>query len=445
MSRKIEIVLCCVLSMFLWENFSGFADAEEKPKKYTIKRSIEEAMAASYSLKARKEQFNQATSVKNQARAELLPKLGLSYGYTRLDKARTIKGPITELIGGEIPTGTVNNYSLVGNLRQPLFTGFGLMSAYKLSKLGVDQSEMNVVLEKLDLALRVKNAYYDILIADAAIDVARKSVESLESAVNVSRNFHKVGMIPINDVLKAEVDLANSVQALTRTENNAKLARAAFNTVLVRDVNAPVEVEDVLDIHPQIGKFEEYRDLSLKNRPEIKLIDINLQQAEQQINLAKSKYWPEISLTYNYTRQGNTLGVNGSPFVDPRQWEVIIGAQWTFWEWGKTHYSQMEKESAKKELMETKNTLIDSITLEVKQAILDLETAVKNIPTTQKAVEQGEENLRVNEERYKAQVTTITELLDAQRLLSQARVNYFTALYTTALAKATLDRAIGIY
>ena len=76
---------------------------------------------------------------------------------------------------------------------------------------------------------------------------------------------------------------------------------------------------------------------------------------------------------------------------------------------------------------------------------MDLETAVENIPTTQKAVEQGEENLRVNEERYKAQVSTILDLLQAQALLVQARVNNISALYTSALAKATLDRAIGIY
>ena len=444
MSRKKTIIGCSVIILLIWGIFSGFVNAEEKPKIYTVKSSIEEAMAASYSLKEKKEQLNQAISVKNQTRADLLPKFSLNYGYSRLNEPRVIKGPFAGP-SGEIAISSQNNYSLVGILRQPLFTGFGLISAYKLSKLGIDLSEMDIELEKLDLALRVKDAYYGILIADAAIDVASKSVKSLESAANVARNFHKVGMVPINDVLKAEVDLANSVQALTRTENDAKLARAAFNTVLVRDVDEPVEVEDVMKVQPQVSKFEEYRELALNNRPEIKVIDINIQQADQQINLAKSKYWPEITLTYNYTRQGNTWGVNGSPYVNPRQWEAIIGAQWTFWEWGKTYYSQKAQESSKKELMETKNTLIDNITLEVKRALLNLETAIKNIPTTEKAVKQGEENLRVNEERYKAQVTTITELLDAQRLLSQARVNYFTALYTTALAKATLDRAIGTY
>jgi outer membrane protein len=98
-----------------------------------------------------------------------------------------------------------------------------------------------------------------------------------------------------------------------------------------------------------------------------------------------------------------------------------------------------------RQLVQTKHDVENGIRLEVKDAILGLETAEKNIPTTQKAVAQGEENLRVNEERYKAQVTTITDLLDAQTLLAQARANYYQALYDHNLAKARLERATGRY
>jgi outer membrane protein TolC len=440
MCCKGKIIVCFVLVLFSWVVFSGSADAQKKSKKYTIKSAIEEALARSYSLKARKEQLKQATSVKNQAKSDLLPKFRLNYGYTRLDETRKLRTP-----AGEVDISTQDNFRFVGNLTQPLFTGFGLISTYKLAKLGIDQSEMSIELEKLDLALRVKTAYYNVLLADASIEVADKSVEALESAANVSRNFHKVGLVPINDVLQAEVDLANSVQARTRTKNGARLARAIFNTVLVRGVNEPVELEGISDFDPEIGDFDEYREQALKNRPEIKLIDINLLQSDQQINLAKSKYWPEIAFSYNYIKEGDTLAVDGGQFHDARGWEALLSANWTFFEWGKTVNAQREQDSFKRELMEAKNTLVDSVTLEVKQAILDLDTAVENIPSTQKAVEQGEENLRVNEERYKAQVSTILDLLTAQQLLVQARVNYITALYTHAIAKATLDRAIGIY
>ncbi|HID30825.1 MAG TPA: TolC family protein, partial [Desulfobacterales bacterium] len=309
----------------------------------------------------------------------------------------------------------------------------------------IDQSKIPVELEKLNLALRVKEAYFGILKADKALEVARKAVESLESHARVARSFYEVGMIPVNDLLKAEVELANAEHDLVKVQNASRLARSAFNVVLSRAINAPVEVEDILVYKPEPGNFQEYLEKALKNRPEIKLLDINILQADQQIRLAKSKNYPEIALTYDYIKEGDKPDVSGSSFHDAGRWEAMVGLSWTFWEWGKTHYAVKEKESLKKQLIQTKKALEDSIRLEIEDAVLALEEAAKNIPTTRKAVEQAEENLRVSEERYKVQVTTSTEVLDAQTLLTQARTNYYDALYDHNLAKAKLKRAMGEY
>ena len=58
--------------------------------------------------------------------------------------------------------------------------------------------------------------------------------------------------------------------------------------------------------------------------------------------------------------------------------------------------------------------------------------------------DQGEEIFRMNEERYKQQVATSTDVLDAQTLLTQARSNYFNALSEHNIAWARLERAMGI-
>jgi outer membrane protein len=89
--------------------------------------------------------------------------------------------------------------------------------------------------------------------------------------------------------------------------------------------------------------------------------------------------------------------------------------------------------------------LEETIELQIKDAVLNIQTAEANIPITRKAVEQGEENLRVSQERYKAQVTTSTEVLDAQRYLTSARVFHFNALFQYHLATANLQRAMGEY
>ncbi|HTY25697.1 MAG TPA: TolC family protein, partial [Desulfomonilaceae bacterium] len=60
------------------------------------------------------------------------------------------------------------------------------------------------------------------------------------------------------------------------------------------------------------------------------------------------------------------------------------------------------------------------------------------------AVEFREENFRINQERYKEQVATYTEVLDAQRLLAQAQGDYYTALIGYKINRAVLERRMGI-
>jgi outer membrane protein TolC len=369
--------------------------------------------------------------------------MGLDYSYTRLSDPQTIiPRTITSFY---LPFQSQENYQWIGRVRQPIFTGFALTSSYKLAELGIDRSKLEYELDTLDVALSVKQAYFNILGADKAVEVAQKDLETREWTVKVARSFFDVGMIPINDVLKAEVELANTQQSLARAKNAAEVARANFNTVLARPMNQPVEIEDILNYKPEKTDYDEYVEKALENRPEIKILDVSILQADQEVTLAKSKYYPEVSLNWQYYRQGTDPFPNDDRFSNNDTWQLTAVMSWTFWEWGKTYYAGREKESFKRELMQTKWDSEDQIRLQVKQAVLDLVTAETNIPTTQKAVTQGEENLRVNEERYKAQVSTITDLLDAQTLLAEARLNYYRALYDWNLARARLYRAVGTY
>jgi outer membrane protein len=421
------------------------AAAQESKNYFTLEKSISQALDSSYKIKARNERIEQANDVMKQSRADFLPKLGTTYSYNRLSEPPISRS--TTLLGTSIPlvVGTQDNFQWTWSLRQPLFTGFALISSFRLSELGIDQSQLEMDLEKLDLVLRVKEAYFNILGADKLVEVAQTTVESLTQTVKVARSFFEVGMIPVNDVLKAEVELASAEQSLVRAKNQAQTTRSIFNTVLVRRVTEPVEVEDILVFKPEVGEYDAYVKLALENRPEIKLLDVSLLQADQQVRLAKSKYYPEIGLTYQYISQGDSASVSGSPYVDANNWQVLAVANWTFFEWGKTYYAGKEKESVKRQLQETKADVEDGIRLQVKQSMLDLDSSAKNIPTTQKGIESGEENLRVNAERYRAQVSTITDLLDAQTLLARVRLDYYRALYDHNLAKARLDRALGNY
>jgi len=80
------------------------------------------------------------------------------------------------------------------------------------------------------------------------VETAEKAAEALESHAEVARNFYKVGMIPINDLLQSEVEAGNAKQYVVRARNAARLARSTLNTILSRPVNAEVDIVDI-EVH----------------------------------------------------------------------------------------------------------------------------------------------------------------------------------------------------
>jgi outer membrane protein TolC len=151
-----------------------------------------------------------------------------------------------------------------------------------------------------------------------------------------------------------------------------------------------------------------------------------------------------VTLIGNYQRDADDILLDSSPGEDPDIWTITLKGEWTFWEWRKKRHDV----AAARANMAKANYLLrevkDNIQLEVKKVYLSLREAEKNIQVAKKAVVQAEENFRMNEERYKQQVATSTDVLNALTLLTQARTNYFNALSEHNIAWARLERAMGV-
>ena len=295
-----------------------------------------------------------------------------------------------------------------------------------------------------DLVQEVKIAYFNILKASRILAVARQSLELLKAHRDTAQAFYDVGVIPKNDLLYAEVELANGRQSVVRAENGVEMAKSKFNTVLRREINAPVEIEDILNDHPFEKPLDDCIAAALENRPEIRLNALRLEQAKSVVAMARSEYYPNVSLVGNYAKYGDTPGVSGSPYKDQESWYVMAVANWNFWEWGKTKNRVDAGLSRENQAADLLTHIRDQITLEVKNAFLLLHEAEKQVQVLKKAIEQAEENFRINTERYREQVGTSTDVIDAQTLLTKVRSDHDNALGDYSISLARLERAMGI-
>ena len=415
----------------------------------TLDSSIEIALMNSVSLHSAREGIREATARKQEALTGFLPRFNTSYSYTRLNEAAFSKfqglpAPFAALNGMEIPAGTKDNYNWSIEVTQPLFTGGGLLADYQAGKIGEEAAKMEETVRYQDVVRDVRIAYYDILRMQRIVETADKSVEMLTAHRDVALNFYKVGMLPKNDLLHAEVELANGRQSQVKARNALALAKARFNTVLRRGMSAPVRIVDDLRCRPYEKTLEECLAISLNSRPEIRYYTLKAAQAGKLVKAARSEYLPTLSLVGNYTRFGDHPSVSGSDYKDAENWYIMGVASWNFWEWGRTRHRVEAVRAKESRALDIVRTLQDQIALEIKQAYLRLQEAERQIDVSRKVIEQAEENFRVTKERFAESVATSTEVLDARTLLTKAESDYVNALGDFNISRATLQRAMGI-
>ena len=419
------------------------SDATDPSELLSLKDTITMALDANLNLKQSQEEVKAAEQNRKASMTQFFPTLSTSYSYLHRNKPQT-----QQLTGiGPGPPFIVRpdeEYTFVTFFTQPVFRGFSLINQYRIADLGLDVAEFSEKITRQDVILDAKNAFYSVLKAVKLLEIAKQRVDQIASQKTVAENFYEVGMSPLNDLLEAQASLANARQALIVAQNDLAIARSQFNTVLRRRVNAPVELQDVLDYKPFVHDFQYCLDVAKNSRLEITVADLDVEIAEKEVNLAKKDYFPSVNLRGEYTRSGDDYRVDGGVGIsDAVSWNLRATAEWDFWEWGRTTFDIREKLHRLSQAQYRHEQLLDNIELEVKTAFLRTRESEKNILTIEKAIEQAKENFRINQERFKEQVATTTDVLIAQTLLSDTLTNYFNALYDFKIAKATLYRTMG--
>ena len=422
--------------MIFWILLStGVAWAQESQKPLTLEESIRIALDRNLKLHSSAEGVAGSEFRRKAAMTDFFSRWTGQYGYTWYNN------PVT--VGYSAITLNTDRgvFNLGTTISQPLFAGGSILSNYRNEKLGVDISKTDVETVKRDIVLQVREGYFNILRAEKFLDVARQTVKQFSAQLEVTRAFFEVGIVPKNDVLQGEVRLANAKQGLVRAENDVVLAKSYFNSLLRNEIEAPLQVIDILGYSPFSLRFEDSLKEALEKRPEIKTLNLKIEQAKEGVKIAKSGFFPTINLFGNYSRLSDEPLLVGG--YRGERWTIQGIATITLGDWGKTAYKVGESKVKVTQAEDSKVQLIEGIILEVKNDYQIMLVAEKNISVSEKAIEQAEENLRMNEERYKYQVATATDVLDAVTLLAQARVNYYGALSDFNIAKARLERAMG--
>ncbi len=372
--------------------------------------------------------------------------------------------------GGTVPFllgVTQNNIPIaINTLSQPIYAGGKIRASIDAAGARAGQQRAEQFRTALDLKLAVAEAYVGVLQAKRNLEVARSDVSRLSSFLSDVKNRQRVGMATRNEELSAEVSLANARLREIQTRNAESIAWATYNRYLLRPLELVVELDEVgppkaaEEVRPQertarrpppaaalrartpldggdAADLERLTQQALRNRPELISLTQQARALDAQAQVTRAAVRPNVNVGLNYAY----LGFNALSNRDI--WAATAVGSWNFYDGGASRRQAQAQEQQGRALLRQRADQAAAIGLEVRTRWLNLAEARERVEVSQVAVTQSEENVNVVQDRYRQQLSTYTEVLDAEAQRVQSYANFYNATYDAALAWFRLRRAVG--
>lgn len=366
------------------------------------------------------------------ARSKLLPALNATYGQTSLKNQPGIRAD------NDIAWSSEKNfYTYQLAIQQIIYDFGGTTSLYKSAKLLEDTKRLDTIRTMNDIALEFCKLYFDVLESDKMITIAEREVESLASHAQVARDLLKGGLITKNDLLQAEVQLADGRQKLLNAQNTKRINEARMNNMLSRSLSMPVEVVEVSRPYAGLLPYEGAAEIAEKQRTELKIVDATLEAFKHEETAMRSEYFPKFFLQGQYDSTKNKY------LVHEENAGVTLQMNLNLWSGGSTRAKVQKVQIAESRLRIERKKLIDDIDLELKRYYLDAVNAMEAIKVAKGAISQAEENLRITKLKYAEGTGIARDVTDAIALRTLSETNYYRAVYDYYRAEAGYLYALG--
>jgi outer membrane protein TolC len=335
-----------------------------------------------------------------------------------------------------IPTAEDKSLSYKTIVSLPLFTSGRISRGIDAATATLKTAMQDEIKTVLNLKLQVAEAYTSVLRAQRLVRVAETNVSSLASYSNDVKNFFDQGVVTKNDLLAAQVSLADARQRLTQASNTLNIAVASYNRLMGRPLDQQSDLAD-LAMDPGETDFENLQTKALEKRPELMSLSEQTRTLQHRASGIRSSTMPQVSLSGGYSYNQNKYQV----YEDV--WSATIGLRWDIFDGGTSRHTANALLQRAEALNEIRKDTASLISLQVRQACLDVDETGKRIEVTREAVTQSEENLKVSKDRYREGVGTNTEVLDAETLRTKSYSNYYNAVYDAVLATIRLKYVTG--
>ncbi|WP_207511433.1 TolC family protein [Longitalea luteola] len=437
LKKKIISGLALLLTIF---------SAEAQTRTISLEEAVSLGVQNSKQLQLSQNKIEQAVSQLEQAKDESLPTAKVSAGYSHaLMLQRSFALPASDGSDPKSMKFPFDNtlYQATLSINQPIIAGHRYRYARESANLLIQSSKLDAEANKDEIVYNVINAYINFYKIQQNQKIVAQNLQDVDQKLTEIKKFESQGLATKNDVLRFQLQRSNIQLQQIELENNRKVVNYNLNILLGLPDSTTVQVQDVVYKLDMTERPEVYMKQALQDRKEFSSLNYQDKLADVNIKKVHDEKLPTVGVGGNlyYINPTKALFPKGATYLAP--FVVGVNASWDITGFFKNRNKLTEANLQKQEVATTRDLLTDRVKMDVNKTYTQYQQALEKIKVLNDAVVQATENERITESKFRNNLATTTDRIDAQTLLYESRLNLELAKADATAAYYTLLKTTG--
>jgi len=342
------------------------------------------------------------------------------------------------------------------SVSQQMLNGFG----FKVNRalIEVAQNEQKIERESfrqnvVTALVSAENAYWDLIAAQESVRSTELALSAAEKLANNNRKSFEAGVMSQLDVVTADSQVASSRRDLIVAQTNEQTSELNLKTMLVKNLDEPLAsaVIEATDTFPdpndgQLLPLEQASAIAKENRPEISIAQGNMKSQMDVQPFVRNSLLPNVNI-FALVNTEALYNVFGTAFVEVFQAkfpQIAVGVSISFPL--RNRQAQADEVRSRLEYHQSEDTLVrtkSQVEVDVQNALIASAQGKQQVLAAHEATRLAEEKLDAEQKKLAVGISTVYNVILAQRDVFTARLAEVQARDTYAKARVTLDQAMG--
>jgi outer membrane protein, heavy metal efflux system len=351
--------------------------------------------------------------------------------HARITPARTLPEPVVtfETMGNLIPptvmAGDASSARVMRFSQEVPFPGkLKLQGQTAAAEASIQMWRLEEI--SREKVVELKNAYYDLFLAQKLSSVVDNSKKLLRQFAEISEAQYRIGKGAQQDIIKAEVEVSRLQARLAEFENALISAQVRINTLLYRQPDTQIVLPADLSIPQFTRTLEELYEKAKNKNPQVRMNQKEIERNEYTVALAKKAFYPDFEGEFSYYNRQNM----------PEMYGLMFKVKVPLYYWRR---QRPELEAATSSLLEQRRTYentLSTLYFQLKDPFLKTTTDKKLldiysnsiIPQSTLALESSISSYRVGTVDFLSLLNNQQTVLEFEMKRYEVLVDYYKAL-----------------